>query len=365
MMISRPRVNLGLLLVLVAGALAFAAPRKAGAAAKIKIAAVGASTTLGSGSTAGHHFPDELGRLLGVDYDVKNYGVSSAGVLRKAMVSYWDTKEFAAAKALLPDLVVLWLGGSDTKPENWEANQASFLPDMLDMIHTFQGLASHPKVVVMLSVAYHDASGVRKTLVEGEVQPRQRMAAAMTGSLLVDLQAAVAGHGEYFPDGIHPNDAGTLAIAKAAAPVVLAALMGTGDAGAPPAVDAGVGDAAADPAGRDANPGADADNGGAAGGGTSGAGGGAGNASGGAGAAAGDSGGTGSGGSSSGAGRGGGGAGAGGSSASGGNPSGATSGSPGGGGCAIAGGRGRASGLAAGLGLLWALTLLGRARRRR
>jgi hypothetical protein len=274
--------SLGALLALVAlgGTPAFAA-------AKFKVAAVGASTTLGSGSTAGHHFPDELGKLLGPDYDVKNFGVSAAGVLRKAKVSYWSTKEFTAAKALLPDVVVFWLGGSDTKPENW-VYEAQFLTDMVDMIREFQNLPSHPKVVVMLSVAYKDADGVSKMLVEGQVQPRQRMAAAMTGCLLVDLQAAVAGHGEFFPDGIHPNDLATLAIAKAAYPVVLEAQKaggGAGDGGAgaggPQADAGGTGGVAGSSgsAGAGGGPGVDA---GSAGAGGTGSTGGAGSASGGA-----------------------------------------------------------------------------------
>src|SRR5688572_5424662 len=48
------------------------------AAAVIKVACIGASTTKGSGSTAGHHYPDELQKLLGAEYKTYNYGVSAA-----------------------------------------------------------------------------------------------------------------------------------------------------------------------------------------------------------------------------------------------------------------------------------------------
>jgi lysophospholipase L1-like esterase len=297
------------------GAVAVAAAGSA--SAKTKVACVGASTTKGSGSTEGHHFPDELGRLLGPDHEVHNFGVSSAGALKKAQVSYWNTKEFQAATALLPDLVVLWLGGADTKPENWEANQASFKSDYLALIRHFQGLSSRPRVFCMLSVAIKDASGVRKAILEGKVNPLQKEAAAEANCPLVDLQTAVGGRAEYFPDGIHPNNAGTLAIAKAAHTVIVA---NAADAGVG-TTDAGVADAG------ESKPDASSNDAGAG--------------SGGAGGAAGASGSTGSGGS--------GGAGLGGSGGGSGSGVAASGGSPGSGGRA-GGGAGGSSGKGEGTG---------------
>ncbi len=212
---------------IIAGVLAIAVSSPAGAWAKIKVAAVGASTTKGSGSTAGNAFPDQLQRLLGAEYEVHNYGVSSATAMKSGEVSYWKTKEFQAATALGPNAVIVWLGGADTKPENWDGGKdVAFVPDMVALIRHFQALPTKPVVVVMLSVALKDVSGVRKALVAGEVNPRQKLAAMMTGSLIVDLPTAVGGRAEFFPDGIHPNNAGTLAIATAAKPVLLQALQG-------------------------------------------------------------------------------------------------------------------------------------------
>src|SRR5688500_12458086 len=74
----------------------------ASAAAQIKVAALGASTTRGTGSTAGHSYPDELGRLLGSGYQVRNHGKGGATVLRQTPASYWSSPELTAALASEP-----------------------------------------------------------------------------------------------------------------------------------------------------------------------------------------------------------------------------------------------------------------------
>jgi hypothetical protein len=48
--------------------------------------------------------------------------------------------------------------------------------------------------------------------------------AADTGSTLIDYQKAFESHPEYFPDGMHPDDTGTLAIGKFFADSVVATL---------------------------------------------------------------------------------------------------------------------------------------------
>jgi MYXO-CTERM domain-containing protein len=199
------------------------------ALAKTKVACIGASTTRGSGAPAGQSYPDQLGALLGAEYEVRNFGLSSAGALKKGNPSYWNSNEFKAATAFAPDIVVDWLGGADTKVENWEPHKTEFLADYVALIKHFQDLPSHPRTIVLVSVALRDQDGVRKTVVENEVNPLQRQGAAMTGSPVVEVGMVVAGHPEYFADGVHLKAAGYGAVAKAVQAVILA-----------PAVDAGV-----------------------------------------------------------------------------------------------------------------------------
>jgi acyl-CoA thioesterase-1 len=182
--------------------------------AKTKIACVGASTTSGDGSSAGHHYPDELQRLVAPDGEVKNFGVGGTTMLRNVSASYWKTPQLAQAMAYLPDVVIIWFGGNDAKPENWTTHKGEFLGDYETMLRMFQGLASHPRTYVVLSLLTRDTEGIPKAVVDGEVIPLVRQAAAETGSGIVNVHDDLAAHPEYFPNGIHPNDVGTVAVAK-------------------------------------------------------------------------------------------------------------------------------------------------------
>jgi acyl-CoA thioesterase I len=202
------------------------------AQAKVKVAAVGASTTAGSGSSAGHHYPDELQRLLGAEYEVRNFGVGGTTLLRKGKPSYWATDEFKAALAYQPDIALIWFGGNDAKAENWTPYKGEFLGDYVSMIRMFQSLPTKPRTFVSVSVLMKDTGDIRKAVVDNEIGPLVRQAGAMTSSVVIDLRSQFETHPEYFnADGIHPNDRGTAAIAKYVHGVLIASLAA--DAGAP------------------------------------------------------------------------------------------------------------------------------------
>jgi len=230
------------------------------AAAKTKIACVGASTTSGDGSSAGHHYPDELQRLVAPDGEVKNFGVSGTTMLRNVSASYWKTPALGQALAYVPDVVIIWFGGNDAKPENWTAHKGEFLGDYEAMLQMFQALPSHPRTYVVLSLLTRDTEGIPKAVVDGEVIPLVRQAAADTGSGIVNVHDDLVGHPEYFPDGIHPNDTGTIAVAKlvyaalsAPLPNVDAGVDATGP-DAPPAMGGGAPDASSPPPVVDSGP---------------------------------------------------------------------------------------------------------------
>jgi lysophospholipase L1-like esterase len=247
-----PHIRTAVVLAVSVAVSAVVSLRRAVAAATTKIACVGASTTSGDGSTAGHHYPDELQRLEGTAAEVKNFGVSGTTMLRAVSASYWNTPQFTQALAYQPDVTIIWFGGNDAKPENWTAHKGEFLGDYEAMIRMFQALPSHPRTYVVLSLLTRDTEGIPKAVVDNEVIPLCRQAAAETGSGIVDVHDDLAGHPEYFPDGIHPNDMGTLAVAK----LVFAALNDAPDGGvldgpddrSAPALDAVVAEAAATPA---------------------------------------------------------------------------------------------------------------------
>jgi lysophospholipase L1-like esterase len=208
-------------LILVAAALLidFASSDAWGAA--VKVACIGASTTSGDGSTAGHHFPDELGIALGGGYQVKNFGVSGTTMLKTGDNPYWNHAELRQAIAYQPDIAIFWFGGNDAKPQNWTGHMAAFITDYEEMLRMFQALPSHPKTYLFLSMVIHDVEGIPKTVLEQQVLPEVKQIAADKGSFLINYHDAFITHPEYFPDGVHPNDAGTAAIGKFVANILL------------------------------------------------------------------------------------------------------------------------------------------------
>lgn len=208
--------------------------------AQIKVAAIGASTTRGSGAPAGMSYPDQLQRLLGAGYQVRNFGRNGAGALKQGDPTYWNSPEYNAATAYAPDIVINWLGGADSKTASWDRHKAEFLGDYKAMIQHFQELPARPRVISMISIALYNDAGVRKDVLEREVNPLQIQGATERGSPMIDTKMLVDGHPEYFNDGVHLKASGYAVIAKAVHTAILAL---------PPAGDAGTADAAVSDAG--------------------------------------------------------------------------------------------------------------------
>ena len=110
-----------------------ATPPKADATAQKvrKIACVGDSITQGVGAKAGMSWPDQLGKMLGEKWEVKNFGVSGTTLLNNGDSPYQRTGAFKNAKDFNPDGVVIILGTNDTKPQNWK-NKKNFEDDYKD-----------------------------------------------------------------------------------------------------------------------------------------------------------------------------------------------------------------------------------------
>jgi lysophospholipase L1-like esterase len=224
------------------------ASSEAGAAA-LKVACVGASTTAGDGSTAGHHFPDELRIALGAGYQVQNFGVTGTTALKTGDNPYWKHPALQQALAYQPDIAIFWFGGNDAKPQNWTGHMAEFIADYEEMIRMFQALPSHPKTYLFLSMVIHDVEGIPKTVLEQQVLPEVKQVANDRGSSIINYHDAFITHPEYFPDAVHPNDAGTAAIGKFVAAILLAPSDG-GAADVGPGLDAS-GSAAVPPSSSD------------------------------------------------------------------------------------------------------------------
>jgi lysophospholipase L1-like esterase len=199
--------------------------RDARAAEKIRVSCVGDSITFGAGIRGRKQncYPAQLQAMLGEGYEVRNFGVSGRTLLKKGDHPYWKTRQFKAAHDFKPNIVVIKLGTNDTKPQNWKHKDA-FVADYLDLIKGFQAVESKPTVWICKPVpAYPGAWGIRDKIIQ-ESLPMIDDIAKQAGVGVIDLYTPFIGKKELFPDKVHPNAAGS----KAMAEVVKAAIGGGG-----------------------------------------------------------------------------------------------------------------------------------------
>jgi lysophospholipase L1-like esterase len=193
----------------------------------VRVACIGDSITYSAftGKREETAYPSQLGNVLGAGFEVRNFGVSGATMLKAGNLPYWGLPAFKDAQAFEPDIVVIKLGTNDSKPENW--NAANYERDYREMVDTLQALPSNPTVIVCRPVpAFTDKFGISNEVVLNQIVPIVDRIAADEKLAVVDTYNALLAHGDTFPDGIHPNDVGCKYLAEAVRPAVREAAKG-------------------------------------------------------------------------------------------------------------------------------------------
>lgn len=192
---------------------AHAEPKKA----PQRLACVGDSITFGAAikDRAKNCYPAQLGRMLGEGWDVRNFGVNGATLLKKGDKPYWKQRAFGQAHAFEPEIVIIKLGTNDSKPQNWK-HKDDYVADYVDLIESFRKLKSKPRVFICYPVpAYPGRWGITDKVMKEEVMPRLDEVAKKSGCKVIDLYSALSDKKEMFPDLVHPNAKGATLIAEA------------------------------------------------------------------------------------------------------------------------------------------------------
>lgn len=182
----------------------------------IRLACVGDSITAGSGlrDPAKESYPAQLAALLGVKWQVRNFGVSGAPLLKKGDSTYWECKAFKDALAWRPDVVVILLGTNDSYPDNWKFKDG-FAADCEALIREFRSLDTKPRIWLCAPTpVYPGAKGLDEHVLRDEITPCLRAAADKTRTGFIDLRAALDKRPGLFPDAVHPNADGARRIAE-------------------------------------------------------------------------------------------------------------------------------------------------------
>ena len=187
----------------------------------IKVACVGDSTTLGVGipSPETSSYPAQLQKMLGAEFEVKNFGVKDATLIPDPPAPYYKSPEFPQAKQFLPDVVIINLGTYDAKPglQQWKFSRTYH-----DMIQQFRSLPSKPVIWIVKPVMAftNEGKGNNASAINEEILLRIDGVGIKGGAPVIDLHAHFLNRAELFPDKTLPNAEGALEIAKIIAPLL-------------------------------------------------------------------------------------------------------------------------------------------------
>ncbi len=183
----------------------------------VKVACVGNSITYGSGLKDRHtdSYPMVLGRMLGEGYEVQNFGLGGRTMLRKGNRPYIFENRFRAALAFTPDIVIIKLGTNDSKPEN-RIYVSEFVDDATALVDSFLMLPSKPKIFLCYPAkVYNDGlGGISDSIIIADIIPRVDEVAKKLNLPTIDLHTVTEGMPQNFPDNVHPNEQGAIAIAN-------------------------------------------------------------------------------------------------------------------------------------------------------
>jgi lysophospholipase L1-like esterase/pimeloyl-ACP methyl ester carboxylesterase len=186
-------------------------------AQRVKIACLGASICAGARlqHPETESYPAQLGKLLGPGFEVTNYGVSSTTLLKKGDHPYWNTPQYKAALASQPNIVLIDLGGNDSKLIN-RIHLDEYESDYHDMIRAFRALPSHPRILLLQPIVsfVQDTTQIWDAVITKQILPKVRQVAYDENIELVNLNALLIGKPGLMPDGIHPELTGTTLLAK-------------------------------------------------------------------------------------------------------------------------------------------------------
>ena len=193
----------------------------------VRLACVGDSIVYGAFLDNREHnnWPAVLGRWLGPGWNVRNFGLNGATMLLKGDLPYQKQPIYQRALAFNPDILIISLGGNDSKHPNDQFTNAvnnwqykdDYIGDYKKMIAAFRAVNPAVKIYVCTPLpAYPGRWGINGTTIREEVAPKVRQVAQETGATVIDLNTALSGKPDLFVDTVHPNVAGARLVAAAA-----------------------------------------------------------------------------------------------------------------------------------------------------
>ncbi len=187
------------------------------AAEPVKVACVGDSITWGSRieNRLYNAYPFQLGRMLGSGYEVRNFGVGGATLLRNGNKPYDTLPDFQEALLFVPQIVLIKLGTNDSKSIN-RPFFGEFKSDYHQLIRAFREVNPDARIIILLPVpafSYGEPVGISPETIRDRIIPMVEEVAYEAECEILDLYHLFLDREELFPDKVHPNREGAACMA--------------------------------------------------------------------------------------------------------------------------------------------------------
>ena len=186
---------------------------------KIRVACVGNSITFGSKvvNREKNSYPQQLQYVLGVNYEVRNFGVSGATLLRKGNKPYFSLPQYKEALNFNPNIVLIKLGTNDSKLVN-RIYLNEYKSDYSALIDSFRMLPTKPRIILLLPLpAFNetDTVGITASVIRDRIIPAIRELAYEKKCEIINLYSLFLPFKQYLvTDQIHPSSIGAGIIAR-------------------------------------------------------------------------------------------------------------------------------------------------------
>lgn len=189
---------------------------------QIKVACIGNSITYGSRiNDRSKTYPAKLDNILGENWDVKNFGVSGATMLKKGNNPYWETDKYSEMLSFKPDVAIIKLGTNDSKTFNWSKYKKEYKKNYYAFIDTLRSVNPNINIWLCLPVpVLEEKYSIDKKTVEGTITRKIKRVSKKKNTGLINLYSIFENKPHLLPDKIHPNADGAQLIAEEVAKVI-------------------------------------------------------------------------------------------------------------------------------------------------
>jgi len=186
------------------------------ASSQTRIACIGNSVTYGKGivNREKNSYPAQLQSMLGVDFEVRNFGTDTLALITKGKFQYSKSSQYKAALAFEPNIVFVMLGADESR-RMYRNSLGDFEKNFSDLIASFKKLESVNRIVLLTPIASFnaDTSQINAHFVQNQIIPRIEHRAVSSHCEFINLYNITTDIQRFITDGVHPTAHGATVLA--------------------------------------------------------------------------------------------------------------------------------------------------------